>query len=293
MPTTNLPAVSSDALAAASIDAADLAALRRARDDLSHDSFATRLSGMVGRQVGTLGRLVPAQMAETVARATEVAMKAALRIALASLRGHPVNARRSQLMHKAAATVSGATGGLFGLASLPIELPVSTTIMLRSIGEIARANGEDPSDPDTALACLEVFALGSGDSPDALAEGGYFAARAILAKSVTEAARYLAHRSLVEEGAPVLLRFLSQIGARFGLVVSQKIAAQGVPVLGAAGGAAVNYAFIDHFQAVARGHFTIRRLERRYGSARVRTAFAALAPDADIAAAPIRSDAFS
>jgi hypothetical protein len=36
-------------------------------------------------------------------------------------------------------------------------------------------------------------------------------------------------------------------------------------VIGALGGAAVNYAFIDHFQSVARGHFTVRRLERKYG----------------------------
>jgi hypothetical protein len=36
--------------------------------------------------------------------------------------------------------------------------------------------------------------------------------------------------------------------------------------LGAVGGAAINYAFIHHFQSLATGHFTIRRLERKYGS---------------------------
>jgi hypothetical protein len=40
------------------------------------------------------------------------------------------------------------------------------------------------------------------------------------------------------------------------------VAAQALPVVGALGGAAVNYAFIEHFQDVARGHFTVRRLER-------------------------------
>lgn len=44
-----------------------------------------------------------------------------------------------------------------------------------------------------------------------------------------------------------------------------KVAAQALPVVGALGGAAVNYAFIEHFQDVARGHFTVRRLERLYG----------------------------
>jgi EcsC protein family len=36
------------------------------------------------------------------------------------------------------------------------------------------------------------------------------------------------------------------------------------PLIGALGGAAVNYAFIDHFQEIARAHFTVRRLELRY-----------------------------
>jgi hypothetical protein len=32
--------------------------------------------------------------------------------------------------------------------------------MLRSIAEIARNEGEDPSDPESALSCIQVFALG-------------------------------------------------------------------------------------------------------------------------------------
>ena len=87
---------------------------------------------------------------------------------------------------------------------------------------------------------------------------------AILAKSVTEAARFIAERGVVE-GSPVLVRLITQVASRFGTVVSQKAAAQTIPVIGALGGAAVNYAFIDHFQSVARGHFTVRRLERKYG----------------------------
>ena len=46
-----------------------------------------------------------------------------------------------------------------------------------------------------------------------------------------------------------------------------------MPVIGALGGAAVNYAFIDHFQEIARAHFTVRRLERRYGKDTVRAAY--------------------
>jgi EcsC protein family len=57
-----------------------------------------------------------------------------------------------------------------------------------------------------------------------------------------------------------------------GIVVSQKVAAQAVPVLGAISGAAVNSLFVD-FQTLARGHFTVRRLERIYGRGTVRSAY--------------------
>jgi hypothetical protein len=61
------------------------------------------------------------------------------------------------------------------------------------------------------------------------------------------------------------------------VVVSQKVAAQAFPVIGALGGAAVNYAFLEHFQDVARGHFTVRRLERIYGKSIIREEYTRLA----------------
>jgi hypothetical protein len=101
--------------------------------------------------------------------------------------------------------------------------------------------------------------------------------RGFLAKSVSEAARHIAARGIGGETAPILLRLMSQIAARFGMVVSQKIAAQAIPVVGALGGAAVNLAFAQHFQTLARGHFIVRRLERTYGQAAVRAAYERIA----------------
>jgi hypothetical protein len=145
--------------------------------------------------------------------------------------------------------------------------------MLRSIGDVARGEGEDLTNPETALACLQVFALGGFKDKADAAESGYFAVRGLLAKSIAEAARFVAERGGVAEGAPVLARLIAQIASRFGMVVTQKLAAQAVPVIGALGGAAVNYAFIDHFQEMARAHFVIRKLERRYGKNIVRAAY--------------------
>ncbi len=179
----------------------------------------------------------------------------------------------SELFHRALATASGAAGGTFGLAALPVELPVSTVIMLRSIADIAQNEGKDLSDPESVLSCVEVFALGGRAGSANASESGYFAARGMLAKTVTEAARFVVERGVIKEGAPILLRFVTQVAARFGLVVTQKVAAQALPVVGALGGAAVNYAFIEHFQEVARGHFTVRRLERLYGEDKIRTLY--------------------
>ena len=80
----------------------------------------------------------------------------------------------SSYLDKAFAATSGAVGGSFGLAALPIELPISTVIMLRSIGDIARAEGEDLHDPETALNCLQVFALGGPKGEVDAANRGYW-----------------------------------------------------------------------------------------------------------------------
>jgi hypothetical protein len=145
--------------------------------------------------------------------------------------------------------------------------------MLRAIARIAQSEGEKLSEPETVLACLQVFALGGRSAPEHLHESGYFAVRAAMARSLTQALQQVAGRGMVDESASAMVRLLAQIASRFGVVVSQKAAAQAVPVLGAISGAAVNTLFLEHFQTLARGHFTVRRLERIYGPGTVRLAY--------------------
>lgn len=251
---------------------ADLAALTRAVATLTQSTLASRLNALLGRQIDLAAQIVPAPVLSAVNRATIAALRVALRTAIRSLRGQASQTARPRL-HVAAAALSGAAGGAFGLAALPMELPISTTIMLRAIAEIARSEGEDLDEPETLLACLEVFALGSGSDNGPAGESGYLAMRSLLAKSVTEAARYVVQRGVADEAAPAIVRLLSQIASRFGVAVGQKAATQAVPVIGAVTGAAINAAFTDHFQAIARGHFTVRRLERRYGIDPIRALF--------------------
>ena len=238
--------------------------LRRAIACLEGSSFAQRLTDTVGRPIGALSRNAPASARRVVARASEAALGAALKLALRTVnRNRAANpARRA---HTLAAAASGAVGGALGLAALPVELSLSTAILMRSIAEIARDEGEDFSAPGAALACVEVFALGGKEEEETAFESGYFAIRAALAKSVSDSARFVAAQGLGAQSAPAVVRLLTQIGARFGVIVSEKAAAQAAPILGAIGGAAVNAAFAAHFQTLARGHFIVRRLERRHG----------------------------
>jgi len=246
----------------------DREALAAAVRRLESPSLAGRLAALAGKPVGLLQRALPAAASTGVAKLAKHALERALDVALFSLRNRRIAGGRK--LHSGLACTSGAIGGAFGLAALAVELPVSTTIMLRAIAAIAQEEGEDLEDPRTELACLEVFALGGPTTEETGVEADYFAVRAILARGLVEIADFGIDKGVVRESASLLVRFLTQIASRFGVVVSQKVAAQAVAVVGAVGGAAVNLAFIEHFQDVARGHFTVRRLERAYGVDAVR-----------------------
>ncbi len=255
----------------------DRDALLRAVGELERHSWASRLTTLLRRETGVIRWPIPSHISALAGRAAGPALEASLKVALRSLARQPLRDRRG--FHKGLAALAGGAGGAFGLSSFLVELPFTTTIMLRSIADIARNEGEDLADPATTLACLAVFGLGGGRAAtgnavgvqdEAILDTGYFAIRALLATTVGEAARFTLGRGAASEVTPLVARYLASISARFGVAVSQKLAAQAIPVIGAATGAAINYAFVDHFQTVAHGHFTILRLERRYGAALVR-----------------------
>lgn len=252
------------------------AALSEAVRLLEYESFTARVTYALGRGVSGVGAFMPDTARKLASRAAAAALKHAMVVAIRSLDAGNGEPARTGL-HKSLLTASGAAGGAFGLAALPMELPFSTVLVLRAIADVARAEGEDLSQPEAAIACMEVFALGGRTSVDDQMDSAYFALRAVLAASVSEAAKHVARYGLSGAGAPVIVRLLSQLAGRFGVVVSQKIAAQSIPVIGAIGGAAINYAFAEHFTGLARGHFTVRRLERLYGPEVVRGEYERLA----------------
>jgi hypothetical protein len=269
-------------LAAAPLSADDLTALRRAKHELESPALTMKLASIVGSPMEKLMSRMPAIASDKVNDATQLALRKCLQIALRTL-GRPmggaplgVSDRPSNLLHKFAVATTGAAGGAFGLFALPVELPVTTTLMFRSICDIARSEGEDLTSVDTQLQCLTVLGMGGTSKADDDADYGYFIMRGALAQAVSKASSEIATKGFTTHGSAALLRLLNTIAARFSVQVSEQIAAKSIPAIGAVLGAMVNTVFIDHFQQVAHGHFTVRRLERLYGTDAVQAAYQAI-----------------
>ena len=250
----------------------DREALRRAVTQLENPGFAARLANWAGVPVEQIFKRLPSGATQTVQKAVGAALRRCMDAALFRI-DQQSKWSRSEIAMKITVAATGAAGGALGLAALAVELPVTTTLMLRSIAEIAREEGENISAPEGALACLEVFALGGRKQSEDQAEVAYFSVRAALAEEVRVALQFLSRGGAGRTTAPVLVRFMESIAARFGIVVTDKVAAQAVPLIGALGGATVNTLFMSHFQEMAHGHFAVRRLERKYGPEVVRQAY--------------------
>lgn len=249
--------------------------LQTAKNLLENPGIAAKITNYIGTPIEKGLGLLPESWNKSIGDVTQTALLKASEAAIFTMKDVPGESS-SNIWHKLGVAVSGGVGGFFGIAAISVELPISTTIMLRSIADIARSEGESINSAQTKLACLEVFALGGESSDDDGAESGYYAVRAALAHSVKEAFEYIVKGGTVETGGPMLVRFIAEIANRFGIQVSEKAAAQAIPALGAAGGALINTLFIDHFQDMARGHFIVRRLERTHGEETIKTLYAEL-----------------
>lgn len=256
----------------------DQQTLWRAVIVLETESFVSRLSEVTGEPISHLMRRLPPPVSRKINDSVHRALNKTLDVALYNLDSdlpEPGNTT-----YKVASTVTGGISGFFGFASLAVELPVTTTLMLRSIAGIARRHGEDLVNPASRLACLGVFALGSNqrDPRAPNIEASYIAVRTFLARTVSQAASTIAETGIAARSAPIVLEMVSAIASRFGLVVSEKFAAGAIPVIGALGAAAVNLAFMNHFQKLAHAHFSIRRLERTHGTPEVLRMYNAYLP---------------
>jgi hypothetical protein len=245
-------------------------------DQLERESFITRIAQVTGTPVDVAIKYLPRSVNRQLHETIKKAIVKCLDVAVNSLDVDADLGPPPPWVGKLLTGISGGIGGLFGIPALALELPLTTALMLRSIAEIARDEGEDPQSLETRLACLEVFALGGGGhNGKSDLNLQYYAVRSLLTKLTRDLSRYAVERGTLNVSSPIVGRLVGEIAARFGFAVSNRAAATLVPVIGAIGGATVNVIFTDHFQRVARGHFIVRRLEREHGTALIRRHYAA------------------
>ncbi|MBK5210259.1 MAG: EcsC family protein [Flavobacteriaceae bacterium] len=250
----------------------DLKELKIAKELLENPGLAAKITNFIGKPIENGLEKLPQKWSAKLGKITKNSLLKAADAAVFTMK-NTSKKKSSNIFHTTAAAVTGGLGGFFGLPGLAIELPISTTIMLRSIADISREHGESITSIETKLACLEVFALGGNSTSDDGTEAGYFVVRALLAKSVSEAAKFIVEKGVIEESAPVLLRLITKIAERFSVQISEKAAGQSIPIIGAAGGVLINIMFMDHFQDMAKGHFIVRKLERKYNPETVKETY--------------------
>ena len=247
--------------------AVDALALRQVRAR----GLVMRAVGMVGGAVEDGLKMVPRGLRDQIDAAARAALLQSYRLAEAS-RGPGVAAGLVQRAistdraHRVLGAISGALGGLGGLPTALAELPVATTVIFRAVQGVAAAHGEDITTEATRLEVLRVFGAGGPGPQDDGVDTTFLGARL----SLTGAA---------------LNRLVAQVAPRFGFVLSQKLMAQAVPVLGAAAGAGTNYAFVGYYTEMAHVHFGLRALSRTHGDEAVLGRFHMVLADARL---PVR-----
>ncbi|MEM7731967.1 MAG: EcsC family protein [Pseudomonadota bacterium] len=197
-----------------------------------------QLLNLIGGQADSLLEQLPKPVRDALGARTEEALRLAMQAAHGS-RG--VVDGQAGWMTRALTTAMGAAGGLGGLPTALAELPVTTTVLLRAIQDVAVEHGFDSSEEGVQYDCIQVFAAAGPLDHDDGADLGFLGARV----TVTGAA---------------MQNLISAVAPRLATVLGQKLAAQTVPILGAAAGAATNYTYTSYYQQMAHVHFGLRRL---------------------------------
>ena len=249
------------------LPAEDSAALAEAVRILEKPGLAPKLMNIIGLPLDKAMAVLPHDWIHVVHAATHKALMAALKLATLTI-GEPEKKPASNFLHKLFMAASGAGGGAFGLVSLPVELPFSTCLILRSVADIARSEGEDIRGADQA-GLPGGLRLGRGSDERRCCRGGVLCPprcadprdfgsgpvhlqAGIRRQRSTYRPLHRHHRGAIRGGRVAKSSRPSRAGdrgRRRGLV---------------------NTVFMDHFQNMARGHFTIRRLDAATGRAKSR-----------------------
>ncbi len=157
------------------------------------------------------------------------------------------------LMYRLMATGSGLVTGAAGLPGVLADIPASTLLVLRSIADLARAQGHDIRDPAIQALCIEALAFGGPTDEDDDADLAFWSARA---------------------AAPVIADLVIDIAGRFGSRLLAVLPARAVPMISVIVAGAINWHFTGFFQNMAAVLLELKPIEDRYDRAMVRACFA-------------------
>lgn len=260
-------------------DVKDFADLKKAVKLLETPCLTAQITSLLGSPVEFLVKKLPSGAQNQIYGIVEAALHKAVKAALFTMDDEFTPA--STKTHKALAAMTGAIGGVFGFAGLPFELPASTIIMMRSVADVARSEKFSLSDVHVQMQCVAVFGLEGKKSNSA--DAGYYAARAgmpafaaAFSKELGKIAKDAANKGaskVSSEAAKWFAELIAKVATRFGVTITEKMAAQAVPVVGALTAATLNVLFTDFYQDMARGHFVVLRLEEKYGDPAIQTAY--------------------
>ncbi len=233
----------------------ELEQLINAKNLLTQPSMVDKLNKIAGNALmGAIDKMSTPAVMNKIANITQSAIEKAADVALFSIdKELTTSSKFSNNLHKGLAILSGVGGGFFGLVGFSVELPAITILILRSIADIARIKGLDIDLVETKLDCLNVLGYSRSSSSHDLDVNNYFESRLELL-------------GLMATGTNMLSRTISRVAAYFAMDALDLAAAQSIPLVGAASGGAVNYIFMKHYQDIADGYFTIRMLEKQYGT---------------------------
>ena len=201
-------------------------------------NLGIQILNMVGEQAESLLDRLPKGTRDRLGEATERALQSAMQ---AAHRSRDVFTETPGWWSRALSTAMGGMGGMGGLPTALAELPITTTVLLRAIQDVAVEHGFDPAEPGVQYDCIQVFAAAGPLDHDDGSDLAFLTTRVAVTGTAVQA-------------------LIARVAPRLGAVLSQKLAAQTVPVLGAAAGAATNYIYTSYYQQMAHIHFGLRRL---------------------------------
>lgn len=210
-------------------------------------ALLNRLGGRVEAQLA----LLPDPVQARVERLTLLALNQAYGVARQGGRLGRLGAMR----HRLAAGAAGALGGLGGLPTALAELPLTVTLILNTIQEVAVEHGFDPAEEAVRREVLRVFASGTPLAEDDGVNTAFLGARLTLT-------------------GPALQRMIALVVPRIAASLGPKLLAQSVPVLGAMAGAGINLTFATYYRELAHVRFGLLRLAMENDPERVARAFA-------------------